>query len=168
VSILVEGYARAVSTYDWLLMFHITGAFLLVAGSVTAGTLNALAWRQERPSEVALLLRLIKFAVIPIGIGAVLTLVLGLWLVHHAGYSYGAFWIWAAIVLWVVTSALGSGGGRRQEKAREVAERLAASGDVSSEELRALVRDPVGNAMSYCAGLSTLAIIVLMIWKPGQ
>jgi uncharacterized membrane protein len=155
------------STYDWLLALHVTGAFSLVAGSVAAGTLNVLAIRSNVPSESALLLGLIKKAVILIGVGVVLTLVLGLWLVHHVGYSYGEFWVWGAVVLWVISNALGGMGGRRQERARELAERLAAEGDAPSDELRALLRDPRGNAMSYGAGLATLLILVLMIWKPG-
>jgi uncharacterized membrane protein len=162
-----KGTFAVVRTYDWLLALHVTGAFFLVAGSVMAGTLNVLAIRSRVPSESAVLLRLIKRAVILIGVGVVLTLVLGLWLVHHAGYSYGAFWVWGAVVLWVISNALGGMGGRRQEKARELAERLAAESDAPSDELRALLRDPRGNAMSYGAGLATLLILVLMIWKPG-
>ena len=65
------------------------------------------AQRQERPSEVAFFFGVVRLAVPAIGIGAVLTLVLGLWLVHHRGYSYGAFWVWAAVVLWAVGMALG-------------------------------------------------------------
>jgi uncharacterized membrane protein len=155
------------NTYDWLLALHVTGAFFLVGGSVMAGTLHVLALRSTLPSESAQLLRLIKTTVIFIGIGSVLTLVLGLWLVHNVGYSYGAFWVWGAIVLWVISNALGGIGGRQQEKARVLAERLATDGDSPSSELRALLRDPRGNAPSYVAGAATLLILVLMIWKPG-
>ena len=155
------------STYDWLLALHLTGAFFLVGGSVMAATLNVLALRSTVPSESAQLLRLIRTAVIVIGIGVVLTLVLGLWLVHNVGYSYGAFWVWGSIVLWVISNALGGIGGRHQGKARKLAERLATEGDTPSGELRALLRDRRGNAMSYGAGLATLLILVLMIWKPG-
>ena len=109
------------STYQSLLALHITGAFFLVGGSVMAATLNVLAIRSTVPSESAQLLRLIKIAVIVIGVGVVLTLVLGLWLVHNVGYSYGAFWVWGAIVLWVISNALGGIGGRHQERARELA-----------------------------------------------
>ena len=152
---------------DWLLALHVTGAFFLVGGSVMAATLNVLALRSTVPSESAQLLRLIRTAVIVIGVGVVLTLVLGLWLVHDVGYSYGAFWVWGSIVLWVISSALGGIGGRHQQRARKLAERLAAEGDAPSGELRALLRDRRGNAMSYGAGLATLLILVLMIWKPG-
>ena len=157
------------STYDWLLMLHVTGAFLFLGGGAAAGILNLCAWHAERPSEVALLLRLISRVAVPaIGIGSITTLLLGIWLVHHAGYSYGTFWVWAAIVLWVVAGALGGRGGRYQSKAGVEAARLAESGDTMTAELRALVRDPVGNALSYGSGLTLLLILILMIWKPGQ
>jgi len=158
-----------VSGYQWLLMFHVTGAFLLLGGGAAAAVLNVRAWLAERPSEIALLLRLIERIAVPaIGLGSALTLVLGLWLVHHVGYSYGTFWVWAAIVLWVLGNALGGRGGRHQAKARHEAERLAAEGDASSEQLRRLVRDPAGNALSWVSGLAILLVLVLMIWKPGQ
>jgi len=148
-------------------MFHITGAFLFIGGSVTAAVLNTLALRAALPSETALHLRLIRWTLPLIGIGMALTLVLGLWLVHTDHYSYGSFWVIAAVVLWVVSSALGGLGGRHQEKARKLAERLAAAGDASSDELHTLLRDPKGNAMSWLAGLAAVLILVDMIWKPG-
>jgi uncharacterized membrane protein len=158
-----------VSTYDWLLMIHVTGAFLFIGGGAAAAILNIRAWYAERPSEIALLLQLISRVAVPaIGIGAVTTLVFGIWLVHHAGYSYGTFWVWAAIVLWAVAGALGGRGGRYQAKAGVEAARLAERGDSVTPELRALVRDPVGNALSYGSGLVLVLILILMIWKPGQ
>lgn len=155
------------TTSQWLLMFHVTGAFLFIGGSVTAAILNTLALRAELPSETALHLRLIRWTLPLIGIGMFLTLVLGLWLVHTDGYSYGSFWVSAAVILWVVASALGGLGGRHQQKARELAERLAAAGDTTTDELRALLRDPRGNALSWAAGLAALLILIDMIWKPG-
>lgn len=155
------------TTSQWLLMFHVTGAFLLIGGSVAAAALNVLALRAELPSEVALHLRLIRLTLPLVGLGVLLTLVLGLWLVQNDGYSYGSFWVAAAIVLWVISSALGGLGGRHQQRARELAERLAAAGDASSAELRALLRDPKGNALSWLAGLAALLILVDMFWKPG-
>jgi uncharacterized membrane protein len=149
-------------------MLHVSGAFFLVSGSVTAGVLNVLAGRAERPSESALLLRLIRFAVIVIGIGAASTLIFGIWLWHRQGYGIGTFWIWASLVLWVVANALGGIGGKHQERARKLAEQLAATGDAMTDELRALLRDRRGNALSWIAGVATIAILVLMLWKPGS
>src|SRR5436309_1638814 len=128
-------------------MLHVTGAFLFLGGGAAAGILNLRAWHAERPSEVALLLRLIARVAVPVlGIGSVASLVLGIWLVHHAGYSYGTFWVWGAIVLWVVAGALGARGGSYQSKAGVEAARLADAGDTMTAELRELVRDPGGNA----------------------
>ena len=148
-------------------MLHVTGAFFLVSGSVAAGVLNVLAARAERPSETALLLGLIRIAVVAIGIGAAGTLIFGIWLWHEQGYGIGTFWIWASLVLWVIANALGGIGGKHQERTRKLAQQLAAAGDTKSDELRALLRDPRGNALSWLAGAATLAILVLMIWKPS-
>ena len=155
------------TTAQWLLMFHITGAFFLVGGSVAAGVLNVLSQRAERPSETALFLRLIRTVLPVIGIGSIATLVFGLWLVHELDFDFWSFWIIAAIVLWLLASALGGAGGKHQERARLLAERLAGEGDTPDAELRAILRDPRGNAMSWLAGLATLLLLVDMIWKPG-
>jgi uncharacterized membrane protein len=149
-------------------MLHITGAFLFVGGSVAAGVLNVMANRTERPSEAALLLRLIGPTVPLIGIGSIASLLLGIWLWHEKGYGIGVLWIWASLVLWVVANALGGIGGKHQRKARERAEALAAGGDAPTAEIRALLRDSRANAISWLAGAATLAILVLMIWKPGS
>ena len=156
------------STLQWLVMLHISAAFFLVGGSVAAGILNGLAIRTERPSETAYLLRLVRVTLPVIGLGAAGTLIFGIWLWHEKRYSIGASWIWASLVLWVATNALGGIGGKHQERARKLAEQLAAAGDASSAELRALLRDRRGNAMSWLAGAATLGILVLMIWKPGS
>jgi uncharacterized membrane protein len=156
-----------VSTSDWLLMFHVSAAFLLVGGSVTAAILNALAIRSERPSEAAFLLRLIQRALPFIFAGVAGTFVFGIWLWHEKGYGIGSGWIWGALALWVAASALGGAGGRHQERSRELAEKLATTGDTTTDELRALLRDPRGNALSWLAGAATLGVLVLMIWKPG-
>ena len=157
----------AVTTAQWLLTFHITGAFFLVGGSVAASVLNIMSLRAKQPSDTALFLRLIRPAVPIIGLGGLLTLVFGLWLVHEDGYKFFSFWVLAALVLWVVANALGSLGGKHQEKVRKLAEQLAAQGNASNDELRALLRDPRGNAMSWIAGLATLLLLVDMFWKPG-
>jgi uncharacterized membrane protein len=156
-----------VDTYEWLLALHVSGAFFFIGGSLFAGICNVLAQRSERPSEIALFLGLLRISLPVVGIGALATLILGLWLVHHVHYSWGDFWVWGAIALWVISSALGGLGGRVQRRARELAERLATEGDVPSAELTALARDRGANLLNYGAGLAALLILVLMIWKPG-
>jgi uncharacterized membrane protein len=153
--------------YDWLLLFHILGAFLLFAGSIVAGTLHLAAIRRDRPSEIALLLGLIQPAVAMIGIGAILTLGLGLWLADDAGYGIGDGWVVAAIVLWVIGNALGSAGGRPLGRAAALAQRLAEDGDHPSEELHRAVADRSALILSYLSLAALIAILVLMVFKPG-
>jgi uncharacterized membrane protein len=154
--------------YDWLLFFHITGAFFLIGGIVAAGILNIVAIaRDRRPSYVATLYGLIRFAVPLIGLGLLLTLVIGLWLVHEAHYGYGDGWIIAALVLWVAASALGNIDGKYQRQTGELAGRLAAERDAPSQELRNRLRNPVALAISYGSGLMAFAVLGIMIWKPG-
>ncbi len=153
--------------YDWLLFLHVTGAFLVIGGAAMAGVFNLAALRSERPSDVVLLFRFARVAVAAIGVGMALTLGFGLWLVHHVGYSWGQTWIVLALVFWVLSNALGGIGGKRERKVRELAERLTAEGDAPSAELSARLRDPVWLALSWGSGVVVIAILALMIWKPG-
>src|SRR5204863_6165424 len=158
------------SLYQWLLFFHVTGAFFLIGGIVVAGILNVAAIaRDRRPSEVATLFGLIRYAVPLIGAGMLLTLAIGLWLVHEApfSYGYGDTWVFAAIVLWLIAGWLGGIDGRYQRQTGELARRLAADGDAPSAELNARLRNVRALAISYGSGLAAFAVLGIMIWKPG-
>jgi uncharacterized membrane protein len=157
------------STYDWLLFLHVTGAFLLLGGAVVAGALNLAALGRERPSEILLLFGLIRIAVVAILLGTLFAFVFGLWLVSESpwNYSYGDGWIVGAIVLLVLGNVLGAIGGRRDTRTARFARQLVAAGDLPSQELRARVRDPLSLALSYGSGLVVVALLAMMIWKPG-
>jgi uncharacterized membrane protein len=156
-----------VTLYHWLLLLHLLGAFCLVAGAVVAGTLQLAAIRRERPSEIALLLRLTRAGVVLVGLGALATLGFGIALAEHEDYGLRPGWIQAALGLWVASMALGAVGGRTARHARYLAQRLAASGDEPSPELRALVAHRPSLWASYASGLLILAVVVLMVWRPG-
>jgi uncharacterized membrane protein len=156
-----------VDRYHWLLFLHVAGAFLLLGGAVVAAVFNVAALRRERPSEIALLLGLTRWAVVAISAGLVLTIALGLWLVHNQGYGYGEAWVVASLVLWILAGFLGDRGGRLQRETRVLAERLSGEGDLPSPELETRLRDPLALALSWSSGLAALAILGLMIWKPG-
>jgi uncharacterized membrane protein len=156
-----------VSKHDWALALHISGAFLLLGGSVVAGVFSLAALRRERPSEIEALLQLTRWGVGAVGIGSLMTLAFGLWLVDIAGYGWSEAWIVLALVLWVVSNAIGGIGGSRDKRTRLLAEQLAAEGDAPSPELHARLRDPVSLTLSWGSGVLVLAILALMIWKPG-
>ena len=153
--------------YDWLLLIHILSAFLFLSGTVVAGVLHLAALRRDRPSEVALLLGLVRPAVIAVAVGFVTVLGFGIWLADDAGYGIGDEWVVAAIVLWVVSGALAAPGGKTLRHARELAERLAADGDRPSEELHRAVGDRRALLLNYASFAALIAILVLMVFKPG-
>lgn len=153
--------------YQWLLALHVTGAFLLMGGGAIAASLNLAALRRDRPSDIVLLFGLVRFAVASIIAGSLLALVFGLWLVHEAGYGYGDGWVVAALLLFILGNAMGGIGGRRDERTAAYARELAQAGDAPSAELRARVRDPISLVLSYGSGLILVAILALMVWKPG-
>ena len=155
------------TTFQWLLGFHLLGAFLFVSGGVALGLLELEVRRRERPSEIASLLSLMRAGVVAVGLGSLLALGFGLWLVDEGGFDWGDAWISAAIVLWVVGGALGGIGGRSARHTRELAARLAEDGDRPNPELQRAVADPVVRAFNWASFLTTIAILGLMVWKPG-
>jgi uncharacterized membrane protein len=156
-----------VDTYQWLLALHVTGAFLLLGGAVLAATFAFTAQRSERPSEIALFLGLTRIAVVAVVLGALATLVLGLWLVGDRDYSFGEAWIVLSLLLWLATIAAGQIGGKRDRETRMLAEQLARESNVATVELRARLRDPLALGLSWGSGVAAVAILALMIWKPG-
>ena len=137
------------SLYETLLFLHVLGAFALVAGT-TAMAPFALGWGQA-VFERAGAARLAMTGSILSGIGAVLTLVLGLWLVQKADYSFFRFWILGALVLWGIA---GYSNGEVSKAARSVMK-----GEDSGENVRTLwVVDILGATL----------LLVLMVWKPGH
>jgi uncharacterized membrane protein len=151
---------------DVALFFHLLGALLFVSGIVLAGAAFEAARRRERPAEIALLLGLTRIGVVLVGVGTLLLLGFGLWLVHLGHFGYGAGWVDAAIALFVVALALGAAGGRRPKEARRLAVKLAAQGSPASAELRALLNDRLSLAANYASAALVLGILVLMVFKP--
>jgi hypothetical protein len=137
------------SLYETLLFFHVLGAFALVAGT-TAMAPFALGWGMAALDRVGTI-RLALIGSILSGVGAVLTLVLGLWLVGEADYSFFRLWILGALVLWAIA---GYSNGQMAGAAREVKD-----GQDSGKNVRTLwIVDIVGAVL----------LLVLMVWKPGH
>jgi uncharacterized membrane protein len=147
---------------------HLVGVLLLVSGAVVAGVAFESGRRREAPAEIALLLGLARTGAILAMLGIVLVPVFGFWLVDVANVSTGAGWLRAAFLLFVVAAVLGGIGGRAPRHARELASRLAAEGKPANPELRALLDDPRARLINYASGLVILAVLVLMVWKPGS
>jgi uncharacterized membrane protein len=162
---------REVSRYDWLLVLHLFGAAALFGGAVAYHTVHLALLRTDRPRRIATLFGLGRPFELAIQVGALATLVFGIWLAYTdhevPRYGLGQGWIIAAIVLWVVANGLGAVGGKTYQKAKERAEELAAVSDEPSAELRAMIRDPRAAVMTWTSTAMIVTILVLMVWKPG-
>ena len=137
------------SLYETLLFLHVLGAFSLVAGTVAMAPF-ALGWGQAALERIGSA-RLAVTGAILSGVGAVLTLVLGLWLVGNVGYSFFRFWILGALILWAVA---GYSNGQVAGAAREVTKGQDATKDV--------------RVMWIVDALGATLLLVLMVWKPGH
>lgn len=146
---------------------HLLGAFLLVAGTAVAGAAFEAARRRVLPAEIALLLSLARAGAALVGVGMLAVLGFGLWLVHLGRWGYGAGWVDAAIGLLVAAGLLGGFGGQAPKRARKLAARLAADGAPASADLRRLLSDRAALTANYVSALLILAVLVLMVWKPG-
>ena len=62
---------------------------------------------------------------------------------------------------------VGAVAGRQDRHTRELAERLAADGDTPSADLARRLRDPLNLALNTSMLLAIIAIVALMVWKPG-
>lgn len=152
--------------YDWLLLFHVAGAILFFAGMAVAAVGLAAARRRERPSEVALLLGVTRWGVALVGLGTILVVGFGAWLVEDGNWGWGG-WVGWALALLAVSAGLGAAGGRAPRRARELAERLADEGDRPSDELRRLLHDRVAGWLNTGAAAAAVVVLALMVLKPG-
>jgi hypothetical protein len=110
----------------------------------------ALALRSGRHSASAM--RFVPVAGILWPVGGLLAIVFGVWLtLHDSQYSLGDGWILAAIVLWVIGSAIGGRLGAGYRK-------LASSGATP---------DPATLVLNFALLVTLLVILIDMIYKPG-
>ena len=154
--------------YDLALCLHLLGAFSLVSGTVLAGVGFEMARRRTSCAEIALLLGLARIGAVLVVAGTLFAAGFGLWLVDLGHWGYGTPWVDAAIGLLTLVVVIGSIGGQRPKQARKLATSLATKGFSPSAELRSLLDDRIAIALNYLAAVALLAIIVLMVVKPGS
>jgi len=142
------------------LFFHILGALLFVSGAAVAGAAFEAARRRADVREIAALLGVTRIGVALVGIGGLLVLAMGHWLVHLTDADFGDAWLQAALALFVVSGALGGLGGRNPRHARELAQ---SGGDLA--EVRRLLDDRLSRVASYASSALVLAILALMVWQ---
>ncbi|HYY75060.1 MAG TPA: DUF2269 family protein [Gaiellaceae bacterium] len=143
--------------YDFLLLVHVLSAFALL-GATAALWAIVLATRPARPrlsaATAALLLRPTTVVVI---VGTLGTLVFGVWLaIYLDEYQPWDGWIVASLVLWLVGTITGARSGNEYNAA-------GTAGD-PTDAARLWKR---GNVLSVISTVAVVAVLVLMIYKPG-
>ncbi|MCC6223863.1 MAG: DUF2269 family protein [Thermoleophilia bacterium] len=156
------------SRFEIALVLHVLGAIVMLGGIITAGLAFYAARRRRRPSEIAAILSLSRWGVVTGAVGFLLVTAFGLWLVTLGGFGYGADWLVATYVLFGVSNLLGGVTGRPLKRARLLAERLAASDDPPTDELHRLLRDRPAEILNHLSTALMLAVLVLMVWRPGS
>ena len=130
--------------YDWLLFLHLLAALMVFATVVIFSAVALGATRDAR--------------VLPVGnllwdIGGAGLLVFGIWLALYVdGYEIWDGWILGALVLFAIVTELG---------------RRARVGYVASDGSNAMTATSSAALMHWLRTIGVIAILVLMIYKPG-
>jgi hypothetical protein len=158
-----------VSFDDWMLALHVLSAFALVAALILFWVLIVAGRRTDTPEGTLRMGPVTRVAGATIGVGMGGTIAFGVWLAFSVGgYYIWDGWIVAAIVLWVVATALGQRVNTAYEAGVKKAQELQAAGQTGpSAELLALNRTSKGLVLQVVVSIAVLLILIDMIWKPG-
>jgi uncharacterized membrane protein len=158
-----------VSFDDWALALHVLSAFAYVAGIVLFWVLIVAVRKIDTPEATIRMEPLVKVGNAAVGVGAVGTIVLGIWLAFSVGsYAIWDGWIIAALVLWAVSGTLGQRTGVAYMRGMTKAKELDAAGQTGpNPELSALNRTTNGIVLHALVSVGALLLVLDMIFKPG-
>jgi len=154
---------------QWMLAFHVLSAFSLIAGLVVFWVLIVAGRRIDTPGDTLRLGPVARVGTATVGAGMVGTIVFGVYLAFAIdGYAIWDGWIIAALVLWVIGSAVGRRTGEEYMNAPKKAIELEAAGQTGpNADLLALNRTSRGVLLHSITSLVALLLLIDMIWKPG-
>jgi uncharacterized membrane protein len=158
-----------VSLDDWILALHVLSAFAYVAGIVLFWVLIVAVRRVDTPDATIRMGPAVRVGNVAVGIGAVGTIVLGIWLaLSVGGYNLWDGWIIAAFVLWAIAAGLGQRTGVEYTRGVKKAIELQTAGQQApNTELLALNRTQNGLVLHTLVSITVLLLLIDMIWKPG-
>jgi uncharacterized membrane protein len=155
------------SNYDVALFLHLLGVICFFSGLAIAASGSLAARRCQSAAQVAVLLRLARVGVLLFAVGLVTVVAFGFWLLDLTGHDFGDGWVMASLGLLVVSLVLGAFGGQRSKRARLLAEGSPGTDDAVPTEVRRLITDPLSIGLNAIATVAAVAILLLMVWKPG-
>jgi uncharacterized membrane protein len=158
-----------VSFDDWMLALHVLSAFSYVAGMILFWVLIVAVRQTDTPEGTIRMGPVVRIGNAAVGLGAMGTIVLGIWLAFSVGgYDIWDGWILAALALWAIAAGLGQRTGAAYMRGMNKAQELQAAGQIGpNAELLALNRTSRGLVFHAVTSLVVLLIILDMIWKPG-
>lgn len=154
---------------DWILALHVLSAVAYVAGMVVFWVLIYAVRKTDTPDGTIRMAPVVKVGTIGTGIGAVGTIVFGLWLTFSVGdYRIWDFWIIAALVLWAIAGGIGGRTGKAYMEGMTKAQELESAGQTGpNAELLTLNRTQQGLLLHTAGSIAVLLLLIDMIWKPG-
>lgn len=153
------------STSEVLLIAHLVGAFWMAAG---AGTLTLLALATPPQDNVAArrlsarVRRLsVLYGIVP---GSVIAVLFGSWLIPELDHDFGAAWVSASYVIWVVFLGVATGivspRARREERSLSAAAGDPPAGDPATADRATLLSVALLDVL-------IVVFLVLMVTRPG-
>ena len=154
---------------DWALALHVLSAFAYVGGVVLFWVLIVAVRKIDTPEGTIRMEPVVKVGNVAVGVGAVGTIVLGIWLAFSVGsYAIWDGWMIAALVLWAVSGALGQRTGVAYMRGMTKAKDLDVAGQTGpNAELLALNRTTDGVVLHALVSAAALLLVLDMIFKPG-
>jgi uncharacterized membrane protein len=158
-----------VSFDEWVLAVHVLSAFAYVGGIVLFWILIVAVRKIDTPGATIRMEPIVKVGNVAVGVGAVGTIVLGIWLAFALdSYAIWDGWIIAAIALWAVAGAFGQRTGVAYMRGMTKAKELETAGQGGSNpELLALNRTSNGVILHFLTSVAVLLILLDMLFKPG-
>ena len=153
---------------DWLVALHVLSAFAWISALVALlrGHRGRPGDERSQRRDPSVPSRALSGDAL-IAVGMIGTIVFGIWLALDE-YEIWDGWIIAALVLWLVAAAVGGRVGKVYNATRDRAKALLDEGrDGPSTELSAMLRSQRGLILHAFMILVTLAILVVMVYKPG-
>jgi hypothetical protein len=157
-----------VSLDDWVLALHLLSAFALVGAEVVFTIMIVALWRSDDPRRIASFMQISRVATVLVMAGMLGTVVFGVWLaISLDAYQVWDGWVIASLIVWALASELGRRTGDHYGSAALRAVELDRAGTRSSPELAEDFGLSRGFWLHAAVLVLVVAVLVLMIWKPG-
>jgi uncharacterized membrane protein len=154
---------------DWLLALHVLAAVAYGAGIIVFWVLVVAVRSTDTADDTVRMGPVAMVGNVAIGIGAIGTIVFGIWLALSVGdYDLWDGWIIAAILLWILGGVIGMRAGNEYMRGMKKAQELEAAGQTGpNAELLALNRTQNGLIYQLLGTIVFVLLLIDMIWKPG-